>query len=407
MIRESGQLLLVEDDETIRTLLRRYLETQGFAVTEAADGDQALAALAAGRPDLVLLDVVMPGRSGLDVLATLRREHPATDLPVIITSARGESGDIVEALRLGASDYLVKPYNFAEALARVQTHLSLKRSVDRIVCLEQSLERRNAELDWANQRMKGDLAAAAAVQRALLPRQPLEVPGARFAWRFQPCDELAGDLLNVVVLDDRHVALYVLDVMGHGVKAALLAIMVHQVIGQLLAPARRRSPPLPDQVAAMLTRQFAWDDRTEQFVTLLYGVLDLETGRFDFVSAGHPGPVWLPREGSASSVRARGMPIGLGEAAYQVHTLTLAAGDRLFLFSDGLTEAADGEGNCFDRQRLLPELEQGRSLSLEDGLAALTRRVEQWRGPQTPRDDTSILAVEFVGPEALPQPVVL
>ncbi len=394
---EGGRLLIAEDDEVIRTMLRRFFETRGFAVVETADGEQALAALAGPPPDLVLLDMVMPGRGGLEVLQSIRARYSATDLPVIMASARGQSADVVEALRLGANDYLVKPFDFSEALARVQTQLSLKRSVDRIVSLEHSLARRNAELAEANRHMREGLQAAAAVQRALLPRQPFEVPGARFAWHFRPCDELAGDLLNVVPLDDRHIALYVLDVMGHGVKAALLAVMANQVLGQMLAS---RSPLSPARVAAALTRAFPWDDRTEQFFTLLFGVLDLATGRFHFVSAGHPGPVWLPCQGPARAVPARGVPIGLGATTYEAHTVALEMGDRLYLYSDGLIEAPDHQGQCFGRERLLPALEANRSLPLADGLTALAQRVEQWAGPRAPHDDTSILAVEWLARES-------
>ncbi len=241
MKHEHGSILVVEDHDTTRAMLCRFLEAKGFAVAEAANGDEALAAVGRQRPDLVLLDSMLPGRSGLEVLERLRREYSATDLPVIMSSGRGRSADIIEALRLGANDYLVKPFDITEALARLQTHLSLKLSVDRIVSMEENLARQNAELAKANQRMREDLEAAAAVQRAASPRAPLQVPGAKFAWHFRPCDELAGDLLNVAVLDNRHVAVYVLDVVGHGVKAALLAVMVSRVLSQLLVPDRREA----------------------------------------------------------------------------------------------------------------------------------------------------------------------
>jgi sigma-B regulation protein RsbU (phosphoserine phosphatase) len=401
MPQEPGRVLLAEDDDTIRTLLRRFPESKGVAVIEADNGSKALAALDEQSIDLVVLDIGLPDLSGLDVLQGIRRQHPATALPVIMASAHGRSTDVVEALRLGANDYLVKPFNFAAALARVQTHLLLKRSVDRIVCLEQRLEQRNAELAEANRRMSDDLEAAAVVQRALLPREPLNVPGARFAWHFCPCDELAGDLLNVTVLDDRHVGLCVLDVVGHGVKAALMAVMISRVLGQFLSPRRRakgRRRLSPARVAAELSRAFPWDERTEQFCTLLYGVLDLETGQFDFVSAGHPGPVWLSAAGRAERIEAAGPPIGLGSSEYSVHTITLQSGDRLYLYSNGLTEARDPEGQLFGEERLLSALEEGRSLSLQSSLAALTQSIERWGDRAAPSDDTSILAVEFVGP---------
>src|SRR6266542_2521146 len=240
MREEQGHLLIVDDDETIRTTLARYFTKQELAVAEAADGDQALAAVGARPFDLVILDMVMPGRGGLEVLETLRQTYSPTDLPVIMATARGESSDVVEALRLGANDYLVKPFDLGVAVARARTQLLLKRSVDRIACLERDLVRRNAELEAANHRLKSDLEAAAKVQKALLPRGLLEIPGVRLAWHFQPCHELAGDLLNVVRLDDRHVALYVLDVVGHGVKAALMAVMVSRAITQLLSPSQPR-----------------------------------------------------------------------------------------------------------------------------------------------------------------------
>src|SRR5262249_2441908 len=149
----------------------------------------------------------------------------------------------------------------------------------------------------ANRRMRRDLEAAAKVQAALLPGALPRVPGATFAWYFQPCAELAGDLLNVVVLDGRHVALYVLDVVGHGVAAALLAVMVNRALARLLGlTAGAPCPTPPAAVAARLNDEFPWDDRTEQYFTLLYGILDLDNRAFRYITAGHPGPLYVPRD---------------------------------------------------------------------------------------------------------------
>jgi sigma-B regulation protein RsbU (phosphoserine phosphatase) len=416
MTQDKGSLLIVDDDEDLRDLLVRYFAGQGFLVAQAGDGDEALAAIARGRPDVVILDTNLPGRSGVEILAVIRQQYAPAELPVLMATARGDNADVVAALRQGASDYLVKPFDLAVALARVQTQLSLKRSVDRILDLERSLARRNAELEAAvaelekaNRGMKRDLKAAAAVQHALLPQLPLGVDGANFAWHFRPCDELAGDLLGVIILDDRHVGLYVLDVVGHGVRAALTAVMASRVIAQLACPegagwtGRRRNPrpPLsPERLVEALNRAFPWDDQTEQLFTLLYGVLDLDTGRFDFVCAGHPSPVYLPRQGRARYVKATGVPIGLAEQGYAGNSLTLAPGDRLYLYSDGVPEARGPAKECFGRQRLLETLEQGHDLSLQDGVTALARCLEQWCGTTGPGDDTSILAVEFTGPAA-------
>jgi sigma-B regulation protein RsbU (phosphoserine phosphatase) len=321
-----------------------------------------------------------------------------------MATAKDQPADVVEALRLGANDYVTKPFDFPVVLARVQTQLELKRSVDRVTRLEQSLAQRNAELEAANaelaranRKMRRDLEAAARVQRSLLPRALPRFPGFGFAWQFRPCAELAGDLLNIAVLDERHVALYVLDVVGHGAQAALLAVMVNRALQRLAPPGPRRAGLVPTaEVAARLSEEFPWDDRTQQFFTLLYGLLSVETGEFRFVSAGHPGPLHLARDGGAHCLKAPGSPIGLGEGGYEENSLLLREGDRLYLYSDGLVEALSPDHGQYGVERLCRVLEQGRGAPLADGLATLLGDVRSWCAPADPGDDISVLAVERV-----------
>jgi DNA-binding NtrC family response regulator len=140
MNTEHGSLLVVDDDETNRDVLAHRLQRRGYAVTEAADGGQALELVGRQRFDLVLLDIVMPGPSGLDVLQAIRRTHSLTDLPVIMATAKDQSADVVKALELGANDYVTKPYDFPVLLARVGTQLSLKRAVEQIGYLREEIQ---------------------------------------------------------------------------------------------------------------------------------------------------------------------------------------------------------------------------------------------------------------------------
>src|SRR5438132_10089266 len=135
----QASLLLVDDDAVTRGLLARYLERNGFAVTGAADGDEALVRIEEGGHELVLLDILMEGRGGLEILSTIRGKYATTDLPVIMATSKDQGADVVEALRLGANDYVTKPFDLPVVLARVQTQLALKRSVDQIRQLEQRL----------------------------------------------------------------------------------------------------------------------------------------------------------------------------------------------------------------------------------------------------------------------------
>jgi sigma-B regulation protein RsbU (phosphoserine phosphatase) len=416
---EQGRLLVVDDDELNRDMLSRRLERKGFRVDVSADGPGALAMIADQPFDLVLLDVMMPGLSGLEVLKIVRQRHPATELPVIMATARDQSEEIVQALELGASDYVTKPLDFPVVLARIQTQILLKRSVEEIVLLKQdlaaqnqALEDTNAQLARINRRREHDLRTAARIQAALLPRRLPAYAGARFAWHFEPCEELAGDALNVVALDERQVGLYVLDVSGHGVAAALLSFTLSRMMSSPRDPSSvlvRASasngvdanglggPPVPlrpCEVADELTRRFPFDPTTGQYFTMLYGLFDVVTGRFEYVSAGHPGLAHVPATGDLRIINSPGYPIGLAASSYESHALDLKPGDRLYLYSDGLTEAMHPAGTLYGAERLLRGLSRGRSVPLEQSLSDLLAEVRSWSG--TPlHDDISLLAVEF------------
>ena len=406
-----GRVLVVDDTPANRDMLSRRLERHGFEVESAGDGESALRLIShsARRPfDLVLLDVMMPGLNGIDVLRALRGRWAPTELPVIMATAKDASQDIVEALELGANDYVTKPLDFPVVMARVRTQLSLKRAVEQIRELEKGLEQRNADLQAANVRMQTDLDAAAKVQAALLPVSMTDVPGYAFGWRFKPSAWLAGDILNVFRLDERYVGLYLLDVSGHGVAAALLSVTVSRFLSPVRDPASllwwreetdgsgvthyRLQPPA--RVAARLSERFPFDDKTGQFFTLVYGLLDLHTHRLRYVSAGHPGVIHVARQGAARIIEVSGYPIGVAPDEYDEHEVELAPGDRLYVYSDGVPEAMDANDNTFGTDRLLAQLDQMPRQSLDVTLSSLVDRIDHWRGGGRVHDDLSVLALE-------------
>jgi sigma-B regulation protein RsbU (phosphoserine phosphatase) len=287
------------------------------------------------------------------------------------------------------------------------------RAGERIVQLEQGVARRNDELETANaqitatnRRMRRDLEAAAKVQRALLPTSLPDFPDAEFAWAFRPCQELAGDILGVVGLDERHAGLYVLDVSGHGVAAALLSVSVRHFLSPVATPTAllRRTVPRsqgvrlvsPGEVLEELNRQFPMEPSTGQFFTLVYGILDLERGELRYVSAGHPPPLHMPMNRQAAYLTASGFPVGIvSDAQYPESTISLTQGDRLYFYSDGVPEAFNEQGAQFGADRLRCELESSRGLPLQRSLDALLATLARWTGTDRPVDDVSVLGVEI------------
>jgi len=262
--------------------------------------------------------------------------------------------------------------------------------------------RRVAEdgLRRSKEALQQDLKLAARVQQALLPPPELEVGGLRIAHAFHPCDELAGDAVGIVPLPDNRLGLYVLDVSGHGVGAALLSFTLTHLLspgveGALLTEHAGASPSMlaPSRVAERLNRQFPMD-RTRQYFTLVYGVMEQKTGRFQYVMAGHPAPILLRRGQPPVTVPGVGLPIGMmDEAAFDDETLTLEPGDRLYFYTDGAIEALNAAEAEFGHDRLLEAIARWRDLPLRDGLDRIATAIRGWCGDSL-QDDVSLMAVE-------------
>ena len=388
----TQRILVVDDTEYNRDLLERRLTRRGFNVDSVADGYAALKALEERDYALVLLDIMMPGIDGYEVLAEIRKSRLQTELPIIMVTAKDDSADIVRALELGASDYVTKPIDFAVALARINTHLLVSRS--------------QAALRAAHERMKNDLDAAAKTQRRLLPTELVDDPRVVFGWEYRPCDELGGDMLNVFRIDDRHIGLYVLDVSGHGVQSALLSFALSQSLSPNAGPGSMvlqsadedavEGPAAPEEVARRLNAEHSMAANGGLIATLQYGVIDLTAGTFTFVSAGHPDPVRVSGDASSVIDSVGGPPIGVIEdPAYESSTVDLIPGNRIVMVSDGVYEQFSEAHEAFGWERYEQRLADSHSEPVADAVTHLADAVEVWAGAKGTQDDISVIAFDY------------
>jgi PAS domain S-box-containing protein len=267
-----------------------------------------------------------------------------------------------------------------------------------------ALQKANERLEAASEAMKRDLQAAAALQRALLPAELPRLAGLDLAYEVRPCSDVGGDSLNVIPLDDQHVALYILDVSGHGVAAALLSVtLTHMLSGNpdrsfLYHSAGRGSPDLiasPADVVSRLNRHFLSNPGTFRFFTIIYGILHKPTGHFRYVAAGHLGPIHVAPGAAPRIGETGGIPVGLmADAAYEEHVVTLSAGDRLYFCTDGIIEAQDQSQGEFGVPRLMHALRASPGSSLAGTVSSLMDELEKFTAPSLPEDDASILAIE-------------
>ena len=405
----TANILVVDDVSANLQVLTGMLKDRGYKARPVPNGKLALLAARKEPPDLILLDINMPEMNGYEVCQHLKADESLRGIPVIFISALNENLDKVKAFAIGGVDYITKPFQMEELHARVETHLKLRR-------LQIELEESNARLAKANGRMSRDLKAAARIQETFLPREMPRVPGTAFAWIYRPCDLLAGDGLNIVPLGDGKVGLYILDVSGHGVASALLSVTLSRLLSGPSEPSSilirdrddrdRQVITPPAEVADELNRLFPFDSATEQFATLVYGILNAATGEFRYVSAGHPSPLHVPSGSEPALLESHGFPIGMADGAYTERSVRLGAGDRLYLYSDGVPEAMNPAGKQFGNDRLVAAIGRGRSEALQESIGSLLGEVARWQGSERPQDDISILAVEVSGPSGEKLPAV-
>lgn len=400
------RILIAEDDRTSRRVLERTLTKWGYEVVSTRDGAEAWEILQSeDTPSMAILDWEMPEIDGIELIRRIRANQSSDYIYTVILTAKSQKKDIITGIESGADDYLSKPFDQNELRARL-------RAGERIINLEQKLAHKNKELGSANRiissantRMKKDLDAAAKIQQTLLPKTPPKIDGVEVSWLFKPCDELAGDILNAFCLDDKHLGLYLLDVSGHGVSAALLSV----TLSRILSPIEGQSSMLrvnengageyrivsPAEVADNLNKRFQLDQETGQYFTLIYGILNTKSYEFCFVNAGHPHPFLLSQGKCSSPQRSSGLPIGfLEEHVYEEKTVQLKPGDRIYFYSDGITETMRNDEQ-FGADRLMKLARQHSSESLKNHLDSIVNDVQKFGGNEKFVDDISIMAIEI------------
>jgi len=368
-------------------MLSRRLRRSGYTVSAVSHGLQALSLARKQKFDLLLLDMIMPGLDGFQVLAKLKADPLLRDLPVIMLSALDEENGIARCIELGAEDYLSKPFNPVFLRARIGACLEKKRLRDRERATYEALVK-------SQEHLAKELAEAAAYVKSLLPAPLTGL--VETEWCYQPSQQLGGDAFGYHWIDPEHLAIYLLDVCGHGTGAALLSVSALNAIrAESLPDVSFRSP---EQVLSGLNRVFRVERQNNLFFSIWYGVYDAPSGELRFASAGHPPALLLVpgAEGKWEShcLRTEAPPIGcFTDARYQAAGAPFEPGSRLLVFSDGVFEILQGTDRVGTLQEFLDEfqLEDVRQLRPDERL----QRALKTRGAASLEDDFSFLEVRL------------
>jgi sigma-B regulation protein RsbU (phosphoserine phosphatase) len=403
------RVLIAASNLATRRLIEEALRRWQCEVDLTDSGAEALQMLRTD-PEIMLLvaERQLGGIDGPELVRRARRLMRPRYLHIMLIAGSRERGEIREGIDAGADALLPKPIEPLDLETQLRVIERLVRLQRRLYDREVELTRRVDELTTAYDRIRNDLSDAARIQRALLPSAPPPIPGIRAAWVFEPGGEVAGDIYNIFRLDEKHVAVFLLDAASHGVAAALLSVSLRQALSadmssEGILKQRSDSPPYyqltpPADVVNYLNERFPNLAREEQFFSLLYGLLNHETGEFRFVRAGRPGVVVSHGDTVSRVEDGCGPPIGVVEdAEFEEQRLTLEAGDRVVIYSDGLPEARNTEFEEFGNERILRAISSQRSEPLERALLVLKNRVASFGGGERLQDDLTVIGLEREG----------
>lgn len=350
-----ARVVVIDDDRLVRDSMCVYLEDIGFEVVAAASAKEGLSCCRDHHPDVVLCDLRMPDMDGLQVLEILTREQP--QMPVIVISGAGVITDVVEALRLGATDYLVKPISDMAVLEHAV------RSALHKATLEQEnqqyrdeLESANAELEANLDLLRQDQEAGRQAQLQLLPEPQAQFGRWHFSHAVIPSLYLSGDFLDYFEIDEQLIGFYIADVSGHGAASAFVTMMLKSLINHPLRRYRShgdRTICQPDKLLAYLNTELL-QANLGKYLTLFYGVLNRENGELLYSNGGHyPRPL-LYQNGGHRYLGEGSFPVGLFDwASFESGVETLPPDACLLLSSDGVLEALAKPGLAKDETLLL------------------------------------------------------
>ena len=285
----------------------------------------------------------------------------------------------------------------------------LQELVFKYAASEKKLKELNKELTWRQERIEGDLAAAADIQSSLLPQKINSINHLTVSWKFKPCDKIGGDIFNISQLDDNHWGIYMLDVSGHGVPAAMVAVSVfqnlHPQTGRILMKSgdsqQARVYRSSARVLEKLDLEYTFE-RFNNFFTINYVILNAATGNFTCSSAGHPPPIIIRQNGSLDIMASGNPPIGTRDLRLVDEQITfpeerrkLNSGDKLLLYTDGVFEYQNHQGEFYGNEQFHQKLKELKDSSVSDLVDMQFQALMEFGNGVAPKDDISLLGIEF------------
>ena len=379
------KILVVDDEADVESLVsqkfRRKVRKGEWEMVFGRNGEEALSILKENpKIDIVLSDINMPKMDGLTLLQKIKEEE--YDLRTIMVSAYSDIENIRTAMNNGAFDFITKPINFQDM------ETTIERSFKNLQEVREAMRSREDLLV-----LRKELGLAQKIQQSILPVEFDIHENCLLEARMFPAKEVGGDYYDFFKLDSDRIACIVADVSGKGVAAALFA-MVNQTLLRSLSSGESSSA---GKLLTMVNERCSANNENCMFVTLLYGILNMQTGEFTYSNAGHNPPVWIRPDGQCDELALTGgVPLGICEGEeFKENTITVGAQDTLFIYTDGITEAINPAGEEFEVGRLIKELRDHATSDLQTFNDNIYQKVMDFAQGAPQFDDLTYLTLRY------------
>jgi sigma-B regulation protein RsbU (phosphoserine phosphatase) len=387
----QSRILIADDQPDVLKALCLLLKGHGYSTETVTSPSDLLDALGRDEFDLLLMDLnyardTTSGREGLDLLARIKAMESVP--PIVVMTGWATVGIAVEAMQRGVTDFVEKPWTNTQLLEVLRKQITLGR--ERRESARLAVQETQAHQVIATQfhQQEHEIAEARAIQEGLLPKEIAQLPGYEIASAWQSARVVGGDYYDVLAFDDETFGLCIADVAGKGLPAAMLMSNLQAAVRGLASPSLS-----PEDLSARLNALLCRNMASDRFVTLFYAQLDGPARRLRYVSAGHNPPFVLHRDGSHERLTEGGGVLGVfANQKFESSTVQLQSGDRVVLFTDGVTEARDAAEEEFGEQRLLTVLQENPARSAVEMQKSILQSVCDFsRGPW--QDDATLLVV--------------
>ncbi len=373
----GSSILIVDDDASNLIVAERALDGEAYLIQTVDSGVRALERIGAQPPDLILLDVMMPGVDGIEVCCRVK-QIASNYIPIILLTAYDEPDIRRRGLAAGADDFISKPFDSEALIVRVRNLLRIKHLYD--------------ELRAANEEMETELRGVGDLQRSMLPEAKPSLPGFGLHSLFLPARLAGGDFFDFIDLGENKLGIVVGDASGHGPPAAVL-MAIARVTMRLCS----NEPGGPAGRIAAASRAILPFVPVGQFITLFYGELDAERSEMSFALAGHCPPVLFGAGSDAPVVlkTATGLPLGLdGEPTYEERSIELKSGEKILLYTDGIYEAMNSDGELFGFERFIKLIQNHAEAPAEQFCDLIVDDVQRFMMGHQFRDDCVLFLIE-------------